>query len=65
MARASIDKPTKDLLSDTGAVLVSIVRGEQFEYPVEIATSDYASDCDYEAVIVEAVAFPKSLCVPS
>jgi hypothetical protein len=55
MARSPILTPSTDLVSDNGAVLWSLVQGEQLELPVEldfltIATSLYA----YEAVLMEA-----------
>ncbi len=56
MARSRItDTDRKDLISDAGSVLFSLVQGEQLEFPVtlnfvEDATDNYA----YEAVLVEA-----------
>jgi len=58
MARSRItDTDRKDLISDAGSVLFSLVKGEQLEFPVtlnfvEDATS--ANNYDFEAVIVEA-----------
>jgi hypothetical protein len=56
MARSRItDTDRKDLISDAGSVLFSLVQGEQLEFPVTLnfvadATDNYA----YEAVLVEA-----------
>lgn len=54
MARSKITNTTDDLINDSGAVLFSIVKGEQLEFPVtlnfiENATIGYV----YEAVVVE------------
>lgn len=55
MARTSILSTTKDLTSDNGNSLWSLVQGEQLEFPIilnflNIATSDYL----FEAVVMEA-----------
>jgi hypothetical protein len=55
MARARLTETTDDLVTDSGAVLWSFVKGEQLEFPVtlnfvENVTAGYA----YEAVVVEA-----------
>ena len=34
MARAKLNEITEELISDSGAVLWSFVRGEQLEYPI-------------------------------
>lgn len=55
MARSSIANPVDQLQSDSGAVLFSIVQGEQFEYPV---TLDFIANASlgytYECAIIEA-----------
>lgn len=55
MARSSISNTTNDLMSDSGAVLWSFVKGEQLEFPI---TLDFITEADfgylYEAVVVEA-----------
>lgn len=56
MARSKLNVIDEDLISDSGSVLWSIVKGEQLEYPVTIqfiqnALSGYA----YEAVVVEGL----------
>jgi hypothetical protein len=57
MARSKIGKPTNDLMSDSGSVLWSFVKGEQLEYPV---TLDFIERADagysFEAVVVEGAA---------
>ena len=55
MARARLTEVTNDLISDDGAVLWSLVRGEQLEFPVSLTFIENASDgYEYEAVVVEA-----------
>ena len=55
MARPRLISPTVDLMKDEGAVLFSLVKGEQREFPVEL---DFVSDSTlgyvFEAVVVEA-----------
>lgn len=54
MARSRINDPTQDLMSDSGAVLFSFVKGEQLEFPITLTfINDAASGYTYEAVIVE------------
>lgn len=56
MARSQITSTADDLMSDTGAVLWSIVRGEQLEYPVILSFLNEASaGHTFEAVVVEAL----------
>ena len=59
MARSRLTDTTLDLVTDAGAVLWSVVKGEQLEFPVTLnfitdasvkATGNYI----YEAVVVEA-----------
>jgi hypothetical protein len=55
MARSLITAISSDLVEDSGAVLFSIVQGEQLEFPIvlnfiAIATTAYT----YEAVVIEA-----------
>ena len=56
MARSRItDTDRKDLISDAGSVLFSLVQGEQLEFPVTLNfVEDATADYDYEAVLVEA-----------
>ena len=56
MARSRILKPdTNDLISDTGNVLFSLVKGEQLEFPVTLNfITDVTNNYGFEAVIVEA-----------
>jgi len=54
MARDRITSAKKDLISDKGSILLSIVRGEQMELPIKldfltIADTNYT----YEAVVIE------------
>lgn len=56
MARDLISTAKNDLMSDKGSVLLSLVRGEQFEFAIvcdflEVATSDFT----YEAVVMEGL----------
>lgn len=54
MARDRITSAKKDLISDKGSILLSIVRGEQMELPIVL---DFITIADlnytYEAVIIE------------
>lgn len=57
MARTKIGDATEDLISDSGSVIWSLIKGEQLEYPI---TLEFISDSTipgyiYEAVIVEAL----------
>lgn len=56
MARSRItDTDRKDLISDAGSVLFSLVQGEQLEFPVTLNfVEDATNNYTYEAVIVEA-----------
>jgi len=58
MARSRILAPdTNDIISDSGGVLFSLVRGEQLEFPVTLNFVDDATantGYDFEAVVVEA-----------
>lgn len=55
MARSSLGDTTQDINTDSGAVLMSLIMGEQVEFPI---TLDFLSDIGlgytYEAVVVEA-----------
>jgi hypothetical protein len=55
MARSSLAGATTDLVDDSGAVLFSLVRGEQFEYPIILDFLERADvdGYEYEAVVVE------------
>lgn len=56
MARSRIIVTTNDLISDSGSVLWSLVKGEQLEFPVIINfISDATAGYVFEAVIVEAL----------
>jgi hypothetical protein len=59
MARSRLTNTTQDLVTDAGAVLWSLVKGEQLEFPVilnfvEDASVKPTNNYVYEAVIVEA-----------
>jgi hypothetical protein len=54
MARSKIAAPTNDPISDSGAVLWSMVLGEQLEYPVDVTFIDDAEDYNYVAYVIEA-----------
>jgi hypothetical protein len=56
MARTKIDTIVNDLVSDSGSILCSFIKGEQLEYPVAL---NFISDVTvagyvFEAVVVEA-----------
>jgi hypothetical protein len=59
MARSRLTNTTQDLVTDGGAVLWSLVKGEQLEFPVILNFVEDASvkpnnNYTYEAVVVEA-----------
>ena len=59
MARSKLTNTTNDLISDGGAVLWSLVTGEQLEFPVTLnfikdATLKSSNNYEYEAVVIEA-----------
>jgi hypothetical protein len=55
MARSKLTSPTDDLVTDSGAVLWSFVKGEQLELPVSLNFIENASlGYHYEAVVIEA-----------
>ena len=55
MARSRITATSQDLISDSGSVFWSIIRGEQLELPIELSFLKNAADpnLEYEAVVVE------------
>lgn len=56
MARAVLTDLQQDLNTDSGAVLWSIIRGEQLEFPITLSFLENASDgYTYEAVVMEAL----------
>jgi hypothetical protein len=56
MARSSLILPTIDLQSDSGSVLLSLVIGEQLEFPVTLAFIENTSlPYEYEAVLMESL----------
>lgn len=55
MARSYINSPTEDLITDSGAVLWSFVKGEQLEFPITLNfVEDVTGGYTYEAKIIEA-----------
>lgn len=54
MARSKIDNPTNDLITDSGAILWSFVKGEQLEFPIQLPFLDDARLYTFEAVVIEA-----------
>ena len=61
MARSRLIDPALDLITDPGAVLLSLVMGEQLEFPVTLSFIDdatlkipAAANYIYEAVVIEA-----------
>lgn len=54
MARSKLLNPAIDAIQDSGSILLSLVKGEQLEYPVTIAFATNAlSGYVYEAVLIE------------
>ena len=55
MARSKLTNTTNDLINDGGAVLWSLVTGEQLEFPITLDfVEDVTAGYEYEAVVVEA-----------
>jgi hypothetical protein len=59
MARSRLIDPQLDVVSDAGAILYSLVKGEQIEFPVTLnfitdASVKSSGNYVYEAVVVEA-----------
>ncbi len=55
MARSYITNPTEDLITDSGAVLWSFIKGEQLEFPITLNfVEDVTAGYTYEAKIIEA-----------
>lgn len=66
MARSYINNPTQDLITDSGAVLWSFVKGEQLEFPVTLNfVEDVTAGYTYEAKILEALNRPDQSDPPS
>jgi len=66
MARSQLTETAVDLQSDSGAVLFSLIQGEQLEFPVVLnfltnASAGYV----YEAVIMEALNVNGDLAIPT
>jgi len=59
MARSALTNITDSLMSDSGSVLFSFVKGEQLEFPVNLNfLSDVTAGYSYEAVVIEALNVP-------
>ena len=55
MARSKLTNPTNDIVNDGGAVLWSIIKGEQLEFPVTVNfITNISTGYTFEAVVVEA-----------
>ena len=55
MARARLINTTDDLVTDSGAVLWSFVKGEQLEFPITMNfVEDVTAGYSYEGIVVEA-----------
>jgi len=66
MARSRLTNTTQDLVTDSGAVLWSLVKGEQLEFPITVNFIEDASvkpidNYIYEAVVVEANNTPNQM----
>lgn len=60
MARSRLTEYSKDLVSDSGTILWSLIKGEQLEFPItlnfiEDASVKISNNYIYEAVVVEAL----------
>ncbi len=70
MSRARLTQTPVDLITDSGAILLSIVKGEQIEFPVTLnflsdTTLQPSNNYVYEAVVVEAKNTPGSTSTPT
>lgn len=66
MARSKLTNPTNDIVNDGGAVLWSIIKGEQLEFPVTVNfISNIATGYTFEAVVVEANNLPNQASAPT
>ena len=52
--RAGLENPANDIVKDAGAVLWSIVQGEQLEFEMDMAFTPNILQCTFEAVVLEA-----------
>ena len=57
MARSRITQPSVDLVSDSGTVLLSIIQGEQLEYPVTLHTAPAGHTLKATLVEAQNIAF--------
>jgi hypothetical protein len=54
MARSRLLNPANDIITDSGDILFSFVRGEQLEFPITLNfVEDVTAGYTYEAVVVE------------
>jgi hypothetical protein len=67
MARSKLTEVKDDLITDSGAVLWSIIKGEQLEYPVTLNFIENVciSGFQFEAVVLEASNIVDSIEVPT
>lgn len=70
MSRARLTQTPVDLITDSGAVLLSIVKGEQIEFPISLnflanTTTQPSNNYIYEAVVVEAKNIPDQTSAPT
>lgn len=70
MSRARLTQTPLDLIVDSGAILLSIVKGEQIEFPVALnflvdTTVQPSNNYTYEAVVVEAKNVPEQSSTPT
>lgn len=56
MARSKLTEIENDLITDSGSVLWSFIKGEQLEFPITLNfISDVTANYTYECVVVEAL----------
>ena len=66
MSRSRLPNPRVDLVTDSGAVLFSLIMGEQLEYPINLDTLPLMPDkYDIRAVMIEAMNIPMQTDKPS
>lgn len=65
MARSRLTGITQDVVNDGGNILLSVVQGEQLEFPSDISNINDPTAYDYECVIIEADNQPEQTKAPT
>jgi hypothetical protein len=65
MARSRLLDPTNDIITDSGDILFSFVKGEQLEFPITLNfVEDVTAGYTYEAVVIESDNTPSQIVRP-